>query len=168
MRTLVLCIAAEDGTNLQSWLLCVEMLPSAIFMIFAFPWSEYVVAGGNIRGGNITHAISIRCASACAPCSRPLVCAACFAVCLVAWAVGHVACFQKLHHLAQPSAMLHSYTLTISISMAVARAATLSPTRCISSRLLTTTTCSIRMARGSKSRRPKQCAHALSLQVKRC
>lgn len=51
---------AEDGTNLQNWLLCVEMLPSAIFMIFAFPWSEYVVAGGNIRGGNITHAISIR------------------------------------------------------------------------------------------------------------
>lgn len=55
------CIAAEDGINLQNWLLCVEMLPSAIFMIFAFPWTEYVVAGGNIRGGNITHAISIRC-----------------------------------------------------------------------------------------------------------
>ncbi|PSC70645.1 transmembrane 184A-like [Micractinium conductrix] len=50
----------EDGTNLQSWLLCVEMLPSAIFMLFAFPWADYVVAGGNIRGGNITHAISIR------------------------------------------------------------------------------------------------------------
>ncbi|KAI7836252.1 hypothetical protein COHA_009842 [Chlorella ohadii] len=50
----------EDGVNLQSWLLCVEMLPAAIFMLFAFPWAEYVVAGGNIRGGNITHAISIR------------------------------------------------------------------------------------------------------------
>ncbi|EFN51463.1 hypothetical protein CHLNCDRAFT_27935, partial [Chlorella variabilis] len=50
----------EEGTNLQSWLLCVEMLPAAIFMLFAFPWSEYVVAGGNISGGNITHAISIR------------------------------------------------------------------------------------------------------------
>lgn len=24
--------------NLQSWLLCVEMLPAAIFMLFAFPW----------------------------------------------------------------------------------------------------------------------------------
>lgn len=53
-------VAAEDGTNLQSWLLCVEMLPAAIFMLFAFPWAEYVVAGGNISGGNITHAISIR------------------------------------------------------------------------------------------------------------
>ncbi len=53
--------AAEDGVNLQSWLLCVEMLPAAIFMLFAFPWKEYVVAGGNISGGNITHAISIRC-----------------------------------------------------------------------------------------------------------
>jgi hypothetical protein len=53
--------AAEEGTNLQSWLLCVEMLPASIFMLFAFPWSEYIVAGGNIRGGNITHAISIRC-----------------------------------------------------------------------------------------------------------
>lgn len=52
--------AAEDGTNLQSWLLCVEMLPASILMLFAFPWAEYVVAGGNIRGGNITHAISIR------------------------------------------------------------------------------------------------------------
>ncbi|KAL4855483.1 malate dehydrogenase [Chlorella vulgaris] len=51
---------AEDGVNLQSWLLCVEMLPAAIFMLFAFPWKEYVVAGGNISGGNITHAISIR------------------------------------------------------------------------------------------------------------
>lgn len=30
--------AAEDGVNLQSWLLCVEMLPAAIFMLFAFPW----------------------------------------------------------------------------------------------------------------------------------
>jgi hypothetical protein len=55
----------EDGVNLQSWLLCVEMLPAAIFMLFAFPWSEYVVAGGNIRGGNITHAISIRWAAGC-------------------------------------------------------------------------------------------------------
>lgn len=52
--------AAEAGTNLQNWLLCVEMLPAAVFMLFAFPWAEYVVAGGNIRGGNITHAISIR------------------------------------------------------------------------------------------------------------
>ena len=55
-------LAAEAGTNLQSWLLCVEMLPAAVFMLFAFPWSEYVVAGGSISGGNITHAISIRCA----------------------------------------------------------------------------------------------------------
>ena len=57
--------AAEEGTNLQSWLLCVEMLPASIFMLFAFPWSEYIVAGGNIRGGNITHAISIRCGAGC-------------------------------------------------------------------------------------------------------
>jgi len=61
------CCAAEDGTNLQSWLLCVEMLPAAIFMLFAFPWSEYVVAGGNISGGNITHAISIRWATCMPP-----------------------------------------------------------------------------------------------------
>jgi hypothetical protein len=72
-HTLLHLHAAEDGVNLQSWLLCVEMLPAAVFMLFAFPWSEYVVAGGNISGGNITHAISIRwergelckCASTC-------------------------------------------------------------------------------------------------------
>ena len=54
----------EDGVNLQNWLLCVEMLPAAIFMLFAFPYAEYAAAGGgaggNIRSGNITHAISIR------------------------------------------------------------------------------------------------------------
>ena len=49
-----------DATNIQNWLICVEMLPAALFMLAAFPWTEYRIAGGGLRGGNVRHAISIR------------------------------------------------------------------------------------------------------------
>ncbi|KDD74960.1 organic solute transporter Ostalpha, partial [Helicosporidium sp. ATCC 50920] len=51
---------AEEAGVIQSWLVCVEMLPAAICMLFAFPYSDYKVAGGSLSGGNVTHAISIR------------------------------------------------------------------------------------------------------------
>jgi hypothetical protein len=50
----------EEGSNIQNWLLCVEMLPAAVFMLFAFPHTEYKVAGGELSGGNALHALSIR------------------------------------------------------------------------------------------------------------
>ncbi|GAB4816342.1 hypothetical protein N2152v2_003388 [Parachlorella kessleri] len=52
----------EDAVNFQNWLLCVEMLPASICMLFAFPYDEYKVAGPGmgLSGGNVTHAISIR------------------------------------------------------------------------------------------------------------
>lgn len=37
---------AEDGTNLQNLLICLEMLPAAIGMFFAFPYLEYKDAEG--------------------------------------------------------------------------------------------------------------------------
>ncbi|KAL6779819.1 hypothetical protein ACKKBG_A13855 [Auxenochlorella protothecoides x Auxenochlorella symbiontica] len=52
--------SAEEGVNIQNFLLCMEMLPAAICMLFAFPYAPYVVAGGGLSGGNVTHAISIR------------------------------------------------------------------------------------------------------------
>jgi len=33
--------SAEDGNAVQNWLTSVEMLPAAIFMLFAFPWKEF-------------------------------------------------------------------------------------------------------------------------------
>lgn len=59
--------SAEEGVNIQNFLLCMEMLPAAICMLFAFPYAPYVVAGGGLSGGNVTHAISIRwgCRSVC-------------------------------------------------------------------------------------------------------
>ena len=56
----------EDAVNFQNWLLCIEMLPASICMLFAFPYDEYKVAGPGmgLSGGNVTHAISIRCAPA--------------------------------------------------------------------------------------------------------
>lgn len=51
---------SADGNNLQNWLICVEMLPAAICMLFAFPWQDYAGAGGALSGTNVTHAMSIR------------------------------------------------------------------------------------------------------------
>lgn len=32
---------AGDGNRLQNFLICLEMFPGAIGMLFAFPWTEY-------------------------------------------------------------------------------------------------------------------------------
>jgi len=36
---------AEDGVNLQNLLICLEMLPAAIGMFYAFPYTEYKDGG---------------------------------------------------------------------------------------------------------------------------
>lgn len=36
---------AEDGSNLQNLLVCLEMLPAAIGMFYAFPYTEYKDGG---------------------------------------------------------------------------------------------------------------------------
>lgn len=54
---------AKSGTDIQNFLICLEMLPAAICMLFAFPHTEYAAsggAGGGLTGGNVSHAISIR------------------------------------------------------------------------------------------------------------
>ena len=35
----------QDAKNLQNFLICCEMLPAAIGMLFAFPYSEYKGSG---------------------------------------------------------------------------------------------------------------------------
>ncbi|KAK9819743.1 hypothetical protein WJX72_001824 [[Myrmecia] bisecta] len=53
--------SADDGKNLQNFIICVEMLPASIFMIWAFPYSEYKGTGATVGLGldNMRHAISI-------------------------------------------------------------------------------------------------------------
>lgn len=36
---------AEDGSNLQNLMVCLEMLPAAIGMFYAFPYTEYKDGG---------------------------------------------------------------------------------------------------------------------------
>jgi hypothetical protein len=58
--------SASEGNNIQNFLICVEMLPAAICIIFAFPWRDF--ADGNGAGGAaaglapdaVTHAMSLR------------------------------------------------------------------------------------------------------------
>lgn len=53
--------SAEEGVNIQNFLLCIEMLPAAICMWFAFPHTPYrSQAGGGLSASGVTHAISIR------------------------------------------------------------------------------------------------------------
>ena len=46
----------EDQKNLQNFLICVEMLPAAVGMLFAFPFHEY--KGTGVR---VSHLLSISC-----------------------------------------------------------------------------------------------------------
>jgi hypothetical protein len=53
---------AEDGSNLQNLLVCLEMLPAAIGMFYAFPYQEFkdgAPGAGGAAVGNAMHAISI-------------------------------------------------------------------------------------------------------------
>lgn len=38
----------EDGKNLQNFLICLEMLPAALGMLWAFPYTEYMGTGGTL------------------------------------------------------------------------------------------------------------------------
>ncbi|BDA41803.1 Transmembrane protein 184B at N-terminal half [Coccomyxa sp. Obi] len=51
----------EDGKNLQNFLICLEMLPAALGMLWAFPYTEYKGSGANTGLGleNMRHVISI-------------------------------------------------------------------------------------------------------------
>ena len=57
----LLFINAQQGNykakQLQTWLLCIEMLPAAIAMWFAFPASQYMNAQRNAEQGGIMMAV---------------------------------------------------------------------------------------------------------------
>ena len=58
--------SAGEGNNIQNFLICVEMLPAAICIIFAFPWKDFADGGGATGGVTglapdaVTHAMSLR------------------------------------------------------------------------------------------------------------
>jgi hypothetical protein len=59
--------SATEGNNIQNFLICVEMLPAAICIIYAFSWRDFADAhgpGGAALGGlapdAVTHAMSLR------------------------------------------------------------------------------------------------------------
>jgi len=53
--------SAQAGNNVQNFLICVEMLPAAICMLFAFPWSDYSAGtGGGLAPDAVGHAMSLR------------------------------------------------------------------------------------------------------------
>jgi len=52
--------SASDGNNVQNFLICVEMLPAAICMLFAFPWSDFVHGSGGLAPDAVGHAMSLR------------------------------------------------------------------------------------------------------------
>lgn len=37
--------STEDGKNLQNFLITLEMLPASIFMLYAFPYTDYKASG---------------------------------------------------------------------------------------------------------------------------
>eukprot|EP00803_Ostreobium_quekettii_P004247 evm.model.scf_428.9 EVM.evm.TU.scf_428.9 scf_428:72365-78738(+) len=53
---------AQNATNLQNFLISVEMMGAAFLMWFAFPYSDYKITGARtgLGRGNIGHAISIQ------------------------------------------------------------------------------------------------------------
>lgn len=50
---------AEDGNAIQNFLICVEMLPAAVFMIFAFPWKEFASESAGLGRTAVGHAMSL-------------------------------------------------------------------------------------------------------------
>jgi hypothetical protein len=55
--------SAEHGTAIQNFLICCEMLPAAICIIFAFPWREFedgTASGKRRLAADVGHAMSIR------------------------------------------------------------------------------------------------------------
>lgn len=54
--------SAAAGNNVQNFLICIEMLPAAVFMLFAFPWKEYLdgAGGRGLAPDAVTHAMSLR------------------------------------------------------------------------------------------------------------
>lgn len=51
--------SAEDGNAIQNFLICVEMLPAAVFMIFAFPWKEFASESAGLGRTAVGHAMSL-------------------------------------------------------------------------------------------------------------
>lgn len=43
----------EDGKNLQNMLICLEMLPAALGMLVAFPYTEYKGSGEHLASQNL-------------------------------------------------------------------------------------------------------------------
>lgn len=69
---------AQEAFRIRSFLLCVEMLPAAGLLIFAFPWSIYSIAGWIMMGCRLlSHGYHLRCsqakplASSVPPCCTP-------------------------------------------------------------------------------------------------
>jgi Organic solute transporter Ostalpha len=59
--------SAAEGNNIQNFLICVEMLPAAVCIIFAFPWRDFADGNGGSSGNGgglapdaVTHAMSLR------------------------------------------------------------------------------------------------------------
>lgn len=47
----------EDARSLQTWMLCVEMLPAACAMWFAFPAAQYIRAARSRKEGGLMMAV---------------------------------------------------------------------------------------------------------------
>ncbi|WPT16386.1 Transmembrane protein 184A [Picochlorum sp. SENEW3] len=54
-----LIYSAEDGNAVQNFMTCVEMLPAAIFMLFAFPWKEFASDSVGLGRDAVGHAMSL-------------------------------------------------------------------------------------------------------------
>lgn len=51
--------SAEDGNAVQNFMTCMEMLPAAIFMLFAFPWKEFASDSAGLGRDAVGHAMSL-------------------------------------------------------------------------------------------------------------
>ena len=51
----------QNGNNTQNFLICIEMLPAAICIMFAFPWRDFADGvGQGLAPDAVTHAMSLR------------------------------------------------------------------------------------------------------------